>query len=132
MTVTGGRRAGAFWYRHGLETSTASIVHDATEVRVSPTNFSGARRHVDCADCHNSHGAAAGLHNAGSNQVAPGVLAGVPGVEPTAYPAASTSYPMASAAQTAYAIVNPSAREYQGPAHLARTLRAIAGIRTLG
>jgi predicted CXXCH cytochrome family protein len=100
-------------YRHPLETSTSAILHDATEVRVSPTNFSGARRHVDCADCHNPHGVAPGLHAAGSNQIAPGVLAGVPGVEPSAYPAMTTSYPMTSAAQTAYTVANPSAREYQ-------------------
>jgi predicted CXXCH cytochrome family protein len=103
-------------YRHPVETSTATILHDATEVRTSPTNFSGARRHVDCADCHNAHGAAAGLHVAGTNQVVAGVLAGVPGVEPSAYPAVlalTGSYPMTSVAQTSYNVANPSAREYQ-------------------
>ncbi len=100
-------------YRHPLETSTTAIVHDATEVRVSPTNFSGARRHVDCADCHNAHGAAPGLHAPGTNQIAAGVLAGVGGVEPTAYPAVSTSYPMASAPQTGYTVASPAVREYQ-------------------
>lgn len=103
-------------YRHPLETSTATIVHDATEVRTSPTNFSGARRHVDCADCHNSHGATAGLHVSGTNQVSSGVLAGVQGVEPSSYPAVAPlngTYPMTSAAQTSYNVANPSAREYQ-------------------
>jgi len=103
-------------YGHPLESSTATIVHDTTEVRVSPTNFAGARRHVDCADCHNPHGASSGLHTAGVNQIAGGVLAGVPGVEPAAYPAAlplTGPYPLTSAAQTGYNIANPSAREYQ-------------------
>lgn len=103
-------------YRHPLETSTTAILHDTTEVRTSPTNFSGARRHVDCSDCHNPHGAATGLHVAGTNQIGAGVLAGVSGVEPSAYPAAlapTASYPMTSAAQTSYVVANPSVREYQ-------------------
>lgn len=103
-------------YRHSLESSSATILHDATEVRTSPTNFSGARRHVDCEDCHNSHGAAAGLHVAGTNQIASGVLAGASGVEPAAYPAAlatTGTYPMTSVAQSGYAVVTPAAREYQ-------------------
>ena len=92
-------------YRHPLETSTATILHDAAEVRTSATNFSGARRHVDCADCHNSHGAAAGLHVPGTNQVTAGALAGASGVEPASYPAAlplTGVYPMTSAAQSGY------------------------------
>ncbi len=103
-------------YRHPLEASTATILHDATEVRASPTNFAGARRHVDCEDCHNSHGAAAGLHVAGTNQIVSGVLAGASGVEPAAYPAVlplTGPYPMTSVAQTAYTVVAPAAREYQ-------------------
>jgi predicted CXXCH cytochrome family protein len=103
-------------YRHPLETSTATILHDATEVRTSATNFSGARRHVDCVDCHNSHGAAAGLHVTGTNQVTAGVLAGASGVEPASYPAAlplTGPYPMTSAAQSGYTISTSAAREYQ-------------------
>jgi predicted CXXCH cytochrome family protein len=103
-------------YRHPLESSTATIVHDATEVRTSPSNFSGSRRHVDCADCHNPHGASSGLHTAGSNQVAAGVLAGVDGVEPSSYPAAlplTGTYPMTAASQTAYSVTAAAAREYQ-------------------
>ena len=117
-TVAGKNIATVFakTYRHPLEALTSSILHDATEVRTSPTNFSGARRHVDCADCHNPHGAASGLHAAGSNQIGPGVLAGVPGVEPSAYPAVlapTGSYPMTSPVQTSYVVANPSVREYQ-------------------
>jgi predicted CXXCH cytochrome family protein len=103
-------------YRHPLETSTATILHDATEVRTSATNFSGARRHVDCADCHNAHGAAAGLHVSGTNQVTSGVLAGASGVEPASYPAAlplTGAYPMPSAAQSGYTVAQAAAREYQ-------------------
>jgi predicted CXXCH cytochrome family protein len=103
-------------YRHPLETSTATILHDATEVRTSATNFSGARRHVDCADCHNAHGAAAGLHVPGTNQITAGVLAGASGVEPASYPAVlplTGPYPMTSPAQTGYTVIAPAAREYQ-------------------
>jgi len=103
-------------YRHPLETSTATILHDAAEVRTSSTNFSGARRHVDCADCHNAHGAAAGLHVSGTNQIASGPLVGASGVEPSAYPAVlplTGSYPMTSAAQGGYTVTRAAAREYQ-------------------
>jgi predicted CXXCH cytochrome family protein len=103
-------------YRHPLESSTSAILHDSTEVRVSPTNFSGARRHVDCADCHNPHGAVSGLHAVGTNQIVGGVLAGVQGVEPAAYPPVvplTGSYPLASAGQASYTIATPAAREYQ-------------------
>ncbi len=103
-------------YRHPLETSTATILHDATEVRTSATNFSGARRHVDCADCHNAHGAAAGLHVSGTNQVTSGVLVGASGVEPASYPAVlplTGTYPMTSAAQSGYSVIGAAAREYQ-------------------
>jgi predicted CXXCH cytochrome family protein len=103
-------------YRHPLESSTATILHDATEVRNSATNFSGARRHVDCADCHNAHAAAAGLHVTGTNLVTSGVLAGVPGVEPASYPAvlpATGVYPMTSAPQSSYTVITASSREYQ-------------------
>jgi predicted CXXCH cytochrome family protein len=103
-------------YRHPLETSTATILHDAAEVRTSATNFSGARRHVDCADCHNAHGAAPGLHAPGTNQVAAGALAGASGVEPASYPAVlplTGVYPMTSAAQSGYTLSAAAAREYQ-------------------
>ena len=113
-------------YRHPLETSTATILHDATEVRTSATNFSGARRHVDCADCHNAHGAAAGLHTPGTNQVMAGALAGASGVEPASYPAAlplTGSYPMTSAAQSGYTLSAAAAREYQNLLQVPHLLR---------
>ncbi len=124
-------------YRHPLETSTATILHDAAEVRTSATNFSGARRHVDCADCHNAHGAAAGLHAPGTNQVTAGVLAGASGVEPASYPAVlplTGAYPMTSAAQSGYTLSAAAAREYQNllqVPHLLR-LRLDAAHRALG
>jgi predicted CXXCH cytochrome family protein len=101
-------------YRHPLETSTSTILHDAAEVRTSPTNFSGARRHVVCSDCHNAHATAGALHTAGSNVIAAsGILSGVAGVEPASYPAASTAFPMPAASQGGYVIAGPAAREYQ-------------------
>jgi predicted CXXCH cytochrome family protein len=108
---------------HPLETSTATILHDYAEVSSSPTNFSGARRHVDCVDCHNSHGVAnagspgTGLHADRTNTiVSTSVLAGASGVEPATWPAAlarSGSFPMTSPAQTGYAVSPSAAREYQ-------------------
>ena len=77
--------------RHPLESSTATIVHDATEVRASPTNFSGSRRHVDCADCHNTHGS---LRRASRARQQPGdrrASGRRAGVEPASYPAVSRS-----------------------------------------
>jgi predicted CXXCH cytochrome family protein len=101
-------------YRHPLETSTSTILHDAAEVRTSPTNFSGARRHVVCSDCHNAHAVAGALHSAGSNVIAAsGILSGVAGVEPAPYPAASTAFPMPAAPQGGYVLASPAAREYQ-------------------
>jgi predicted CXXCH cytochrome family protein len=77
-------------YRHPLESSTTTILHDAAEAQSSPTNFSGGRRHVDCSDCHNPHAAAGSLHTAGTNVIAAGgMLSGVTGVEPASYPAPS-------------------------------------------
>lgn len=43
--------------------------------------YLGANKHVECADCHNSHGAKAGNHTQGSATLA-NVLQGVPGVLP--------------------------------------------------
>jgi predicted CXXCH cytochrome family protein len=101
-------------YRHPLEASVSAIVHDAAETRPSPANFSGARRHVVCSDCHNPHAAAGSLHAAGSNIVAAGgMLSGVAGVEPASYPAAATAFPMPAPAQGSYVIATPVAREYQ-------------------
>jgi predicted CXXCH cytochrome family protein len=101
-------------YRHPLESSTSTILHDAAEVTGSPTNFSGGRRHVDCSDCHNPHAVAGPIHAAGSNAVVAGsMLSGVAGVEPAAYPAAALTFPMSSAAQGSYALAKPAAREYQ-------------------
>ncbi len=101
-------------YRHPLETSTTTILHDYVEVRTSPTNMSGARRHVDCSDCHNPHGATAGLHAAGTNAILTGgALAGVSGVEPSAWPAKGTAFPLPTVAQASYTIQAAAAREYQ-------------------
>jgi predicted CXXCH cytochrome family protein len=101
-------------YRHPLETSTTTILHDYVEVRTSPTNMSGARRHVDCSDCHNAHGATAGLHAPGTNAIpAAGALSGVSGVEPSAWPARGTTFPMPSVVQASYAILRAATREYQ-------------------
>ncbi|HSL22671.1 MAG TPA: cytochrome c3 family protein [Vicinamibacterales bacterium] len=107
---------------HSLETSTATSLHDYTELRPSPTNFSGGRRHADCSDCHNPHGAAnagspgSGLHTTGTNAIgAASVLAGVPGVEPAVWPAVlprSGSLPMNSASQGGYTLAPSSAQEY--------------------
>jgi predicted CXXCH cytochrome family protein len=101
-------------YRHPLESSTSTIVHDAAEARASPTNFSGGRRHVDCSDCHNPHGVAGSRHTPGSNLIqAGGMLSGASGVEPAAYPAPASTFPLATAAQGGYLVAAPAAREYQ-------------------
>lgn len=109
-------------FTHPLESSTATMVHDYREVSASPTNFSGSRRHVGCSDCHNPHGVAnagspgSGVHAARTNLVTTtSVLAGVPGVEPAAWPAVLARdgvFPMGTAAQSGYAISAGSAREY--------------------
>ena len=108
--------------RHPLESSTSAILHDYVETSSSATNFSGARRHVDCSDCHNPHGATnagspgTGLHTAGLNTITTtSALAGVPGVEPGGWPAVLArdgAFPMTSAAQTGYAVSTSSPREY--------------------
>jgi len=108
---------------HPLETSTSTVLHDYVEVNSSPTNFSGARRHVVCSDCHNPHGAAnagspgTGLHAVRTNTItSASVLAGASGVEPATWPAAlarSGSFPMTSPAQTGYSVSPSAAREYQ-------------------
>lgn len=109
--------------RHPLESSVAARLHDYVETSVTPTNFSGARRHVDCSDCHNPHGAAnagvpgTGLHTTGTNVIGPtSVLAGVAGVEPTAWPVVLVpggTLPMTSAPQSGYAVADSAAGEYQ-------------------
>jgi hypothetical protein len=76
--------------------------------------MAGARRHVDCSDCHNPHGATAGLHTAGTNVIpASGALAGVSGVDPLAWPAIGTAFPMPSVAQASYTILGTATQEYQ-------------------
>ncbi len=45
-------------------------------------DFRGARRHVECVDCHNPHEARSGLHTPGDNAAGP-ALSGSWGVEPT-------------------------------------------------
>ena len=52
--------------------------------------YLGADKHVECADCHNSHGAQYGNHTPGSGTMA-NVLTGVPGVTPTYSAAGSTT-----------------------------------------
>jgi predicted CXXCH cytochrome family protein len=124
-TVAQKNIAGAFAQArsHPLESSTATILHDAAETSTSPTNFSGARRHVVCSDCHNPHGAAnggspgTGLHAARTNTIGAGsVLVGTPGVEPVAWPAAldraGAIATMPSPSQTGYAVSASSPREY--------------------
>jgi predicted CXXCH cytochrome family protein len=61
-------------------------------VRESATNLGLTNRHVECADCHNSHGAMAGNHTIGGvngNLVAPNLL-GSWGVRPEPWGAAGT------------------------------------------
>ncbi len=114
-------------YRHPLESSTSAILHDAAEVRTSPTNFSGARRHVVCSDCHNAHAAGGALHAPGSNLVgASSILSGVAGVEPASYPAAATAFPMPSASQGGYVVAAPAAREYPNLLQVPLVLRVRA------
>lgn len=103
-------------YRHPLETSTTTIFHDDGEVTGSPTNFSGARRHVDCTDCHNPHAAGGTAHAEGglNNGIIPAnsVLSGVTGVMPSNPPAAS-GFPMPTVAQTGYMVLTSATYEYQ-------------------
>ncbi|MHB1343949.1 MAG: cytochrome c3 family protein [Thermoleophilia bacterium] len=82
----------------GLST-TAARKHDLNaEFAVTPagtgnTTLSGARRHVECSDCHNTHLSTNTLHTKGSNAITAGasVLAGVWGISPT--PGANWSDP---------------------------------------
>jgi predicted CXXCH cytochrome family protein len=103
--------------RHPLETSSTTILHDVAEVQSSGGNFAGARRHVDCTDCHSPHAASGGLHTPGTNLIGPGgVLAGVAGVEPSAWPGAvpeTGSFPMPAPASGGYMATAASSREYQ-------------------
>ncbi|MBI4312869.1 MAG: hypothetical protein HY681_13985 [Chloroflexi bacterium] len=63
--------------------STTSVLHALSEWDTkSPSSFSGANRHVSCADCHNPHYAAAGNHTVGS-AYAFGPQQGVWGVSPS-------------------------------------------------
>jgi hypothetical protein len=108
---------------HALESSKTTTLHDYAELTSSPTNFSGGRRHVDCSDCHNPHGAAnagspgTGLHAPLTNTIsASSVLAGAGGADPAAYPAPlprNGSFPMSSPSQAGYTIAASASREFQ-------------------
>jgi predicted CXXCH cytochrome family protein len=103
-------------YRHPLESSTATVLHDDSEVRTSPTNFSGGRRHVVCSDCHNPHAAGGSLHVVGGSNTgsipANSMLSGVAGVVPPGV-ALGTGFPMPTAAQTGYGVTASATYEYQ-------------------
>ncbi len=63
--------------------ATTSTLHALSEARLKQSSsFTGANRHVSCADCHNPHYAAAGNHTVGSNY-AYGPQQGVWGVVPS-------------------------------------------------
>ncbi len=66
--------------------------------------LSGANRHVECVDCHNTHQAQRGFHTQGSTAVGPS-LRGVWGVQPT--------WPGNYATATAYSTVTAAAYEWQ-------------------
>lgn len=77
---------------HNLSLSTtAARKHDlnaeyaATPAGTGNANLSGAKRHVECSDCHNTHLSTNTLHTKGSNAITAGasVLAGVWGISPT-------------------------------------------------
>ncbi|MHB8868215.1 MAG: cytochrome c3 family protein [Thermoleophilia bacterium] len=105
--------------RHNLGLSTtAARKHDLNaEFAVTPagtgnTNLSGAKRHVECSDCHNTHLSTNTLHTKGSNAITAGasVLAGVWGISPT--PGANWSNP-STWTWTAANRVYPATAEYQ-------------------
>jgi predicted CXXCH cytochrome family protein len=108
---------------HPIERSTSSILHDAAEVSAGSSNFAGARRHVDCADCHNPHGVSnhgtpgSGLHTVGTNVIdTASVLTGVAGVEPSAWPVPpgpGGTLPVPGGSQAGYTIARAASREYQ-------------------
>ncbi len=68
-----------------------------------PNDFGGANRHVECADCHSPHGAAAGLHTPGDPTLAP-ALRGASGVTVTNGPAGTSP---------TYTFVATATEEYQ-------------------
>lgn len=76
-------------YRHDLGLGTKTHSWDWSETfpygKESRTtlsgDFGGARRHVECVDCHNPHTARSGLHTAGENAAGP-TLEGSWGVQP--------------------------------------------------
>lgn len=63
-------------YRHNVGKYNGS--HKATEGE----QYLGANKHVECADCHNSHAAGYGNHAQGSSTLA-AVLTGTSGINPT-------------------------------------------------
>ena len=123
-------------YGHDLSMSdTASRRHDAsveTTGTVNPSQaFSGGNRHVECADCHNTHAAKNALHVQGSNEV-PGVLQGVTGVEATgtagAFSAPSTwqwrqAYPATQTYQVCFKCHSAAAYGPTPPARSTETTR---------
>jgi len=62
-------------YRHPIDATLG--IHNAGET--IPESFSGATRHVECADCHEPHDLAVGAHTAGSSYRAP-ALQGIWGI----------------------------------------------------
>jgi predicted CxxxxCH...CXXCH cytochrome family protein len=73
-------------YRHNVGKYNAK--HKANE----DGTYIGANKHVECADCHNSHGAKFGNHTLGSATLA-NALAGATGVAPSYGGAGSTGLP---------------------------------------
>lgn len=69
----------SYQFTHQIDSSQLAGRHEAGEEMVS-SNFSNLERHVECADCHNSHVHTGDLHSQGSN-TAGGVLAGSSFVE---------------------------------------------------
>lgn len=69
-TNTGGTTAGGRTYKHPVA---ADQAHDSIAEAGSTWGdgtFSGANRHADCLDCHDTHAAGAVLHAKGTNTVA--------------------------------------------------------------
>jgi len=89
--------------------------------------YISANKHVECADCHNSHSAKPGNHTLGSATLA-NALAGATGAEPTAWPAASygtttsaTLYLRNTAAINAVPPTKPAAYQYSSGTYTTNT-----------
>lgn len=69
-------------YDHAIDSTTLTGRHSASET-MTPASYSGMKRHVECADCHNVHSLPTSTtHTAGEN-VASDVLKGVSRLEAT-------------------------------------------------